>query len=104
LIAVVPSVVIRLGRRELEPFNTRHPAIKDRILEKLEQRATIDWPDHPRMRNDLPGRVTNTMADAICSSRHRQLGRPLMTTAHTIRRPSGNRFNVGRRGTISGGR
>jgi hypothetical protein len=63
LIAVVPSVVIRLGRRELEPFNTRHPAIKDRILEKLEQRATIDWPDHPRMRNDLPGRVTNTMAD-----------------------------------------
>jgi len=60
---VVPSVVIRLGRQELEPFNTRHPAIKDRILEKLEQRATIDWPDHPRMRNDLPGRVTNTMAD-----------------------------------------
>ena len=35
LIAVVPSVVIRLGRRELEPFITRHPAIKDRILEKL---------------------------------------------------------------------
>ena len=60
---MVPSVVIRLGRRELEPFNTRHPAIKDRILEKLEQRATIDGPEHPRMRNDLPGRVTNTIAD-----------------------------------------
>ena len=29
------SVVIRLGRRELEPFMARHPSIKDRVLEKL---------------------------------------------------------------------
>ena len=35
VVAVAPSVVIRLGRRELEPFMTRHPSIKDRVLEKL---------------------------------------------------------------------
>jgi CRP/FNR family transcriptional regulator, cyclic AMP receptor protein len=35
VIAVAPSVVIRLGRRELEPFIARHPLIKDRVLEKL---------------------------------------------------------------------
>jgi CRP/FNR family transcriptional regulator, cyclic AMP receptor protein len=35
LIAVAPSVVIRLGRREFEPFIARHPSIKDRVLEKL---------------------------------------------------------------------
>jgi CRP/FNR family transcriptional regulator, cyclic AMP receptor protein len=35
LIAVAPSVVIRLGRRELEPFMARHPSVKDRVLEKL---------------------------------------------------------------------
>jgi CRP/FNR family transcriptional regulator, cyclic AMP receptor protein len=35
VIAVAPSVVIRLGRREFEPFLRRHPAIKDRVLEKL---------------------------------------------------------------------
>jgi CRP-like cAMP-binding protein len=35
VIAVAPSVVIRLGRRELEPFMRRHASIKDRALEKL---------------------------------------------------------------------
>ena len=35
VVAVAPSVVIRLGRRELEPFMTRYPSIKDRVLEKL---------------------------------------------------------------------
>jgi len=35
VVAVAPSVVIRLGRRELEPFMARHPSIKDRVLEKL---------------------------------------------------------------------
>ncbi|MDQ6936153.1 MAG: Crp/Fnr family transcriptional regulator [Actinomycetota bacterium] len=35
VVAVAPSVVIRLGRRELEPFMARHPSIKDRALEKL---------------------------------------------------------------------
>ncbi len=35
VVAVAPSVVIRVGRRELEPFMTRHPSIKDRALEKL---------------------------------------------------------------------
>jgi CRP/FNR family transcriptional regulator, cyclic AMP receptor protein len=35
VIAVAPSVVIRLGRRELEPFIARHPSTKDRALEKL---------------------------------------------------------------------
>lgn len=35
VIAVAPSVVIRLGRREFEPFMRRHPSIKDRALEKL---------------------------------------------------------------------
>ena len=35
VIAVAPSVVIRLGRRELEPFMARHPSIKDRVIEKL---------------------------------------------------------------------
>jgi CRP-like cAMP-binding protein len=35
VIAVAPSVVIRLGRREIEPFMARHPSIKDRVLERL---------------------------------------------------------------------
>jgi CRP-like cAMP-binding protein len=35
VIAVAPSVVIRLGRRELEPFMARHPSVKDRVIEKL---------------------------------------------------------------------
>ena len=35
VIAVAPSVVIRLGRREFEPFMARYPSIKDRVLEKL---------------------------------------------------------------------
>jgi CRP-like cAMP-binding protein len=35
VIAVAPSVVIRLGRRQLEPFMARHPSIKDRVIEKL---------------------------------------------------------------------
>jgi CRP/FNR family transcriptional regulator, cyclic AMP receptor protein len=35
VIAVAPSVVIRIGRRELEPFMARYPSIKDRVLEKL---------------------------------------------------------------------
>jgi CRP-like cAMP-binding protein len=35
VVAVEPSVVIRLGRRELEPFMGRHPSIKDRVIEKL---------------------------------------------------------------------
>jgi CRP/FNR family cyclic AMP-dependent transcriptional regulator len=35
VIATAPSVVIRLGRRELEPFLARHPPVKDRVLEKL---------------------------------------------------------------------
>jgi CRP-like cAMP-binding protein len=35
VVAVAPSVVIRLGRRELEPFMARHPSIKDRVIEKL---------------------------------------------------------------------
>jgi CRP/FNR family cyclic AMP-dependent transcriptional regulator len=35
VIAVAPSVVIRLGRRELLPFIARHPSVKDRVLEKL---------------------------------------------------------------------
>ena len=35
VVAVAPSVVIRLGRREFEPFMTRYPSIKDRVLEKL---------------------------------------------------------------------
>jgi CRP/FNR family cyclic AMP-dependent transcriptional regulator len=34
-IAVAPCVVIRIGRRELEPFIARHPSIKDRVIEKL---------------------------------------------------------------------
>ena len=32
-IALEPSVIIRLGRRELSPFIDAHPAIKDRLLE-----------------------------------------------------------------------
>lgn len=35
LVAVAPSVVIRLGRRKFEPFMIRYPSIKDRVLEKL---------------------------------------------------------------------
>lgn len=35
VIAVAPSVVVHLGRRELEPFIARHPSIKDRVLERL---------------------------------------------------------------------
>jgi CRP-like cAMP-binding protein len=35
VIALAPSVIIRLGRRELEPFMRRHPSTKDRALEKL---------------------------------------------------------------------
>lgn len=35
MIAVAPSVVIRLGRRELTPFLEAHPVIKDRALEGL---------------------------------------------------------------------
>jgi len=35
VIAVAPSVVVRLGRRELEPFMARYPSIKDRVLERL---------------------------------------------------------------------
>jgi CRP/FNR family cyclic AMP-dependent transcriptional regulator len=35
VIAIAPSVVIRLGRREFEPFMGRYPSIKDRVLEKL---------------------------------------------------------------------
>ena len=35
VIAVAPSVVIRLGRRELTPFMARHPSVKDRALEGL---------------------------------------------------------------------
>jgi CRP/FNR family cyclic AMP-dependent transcriptional regulator len=35
VIAVAPSVVIRLGRRELEPFMARNPPVKDRVIEKL---------------------------------------------------------------------
>jgi CRP/FNR family transcriptional regulator, cyclic AMP receptor protein len=35
VVAVAPSVVIRLGRREFEPFMARHPSVKDRVLEKL---------------------------------------------------------------------
>jgi CRP-like cAMP-binding protein len=33
--AVAPTVVIRLDRRELEPFMRRHPQVKDRALEGL---------------------------------------------------------------------
>jgi len=35
VIAVAPSVVIRLGRRELVPFMQRHVSVKDRALEGL---------------------------------------------------------------------
>jgi CRP-like cAMP-binding protein len=35
VVAVGPCVVIRLGRRELEPFIAAHPSIKDRVIEKL---------------------------------------------------------------------
>jgi CRP-like cAMP-binding protein len=35
VMAVAPSVVVRLARRELEPFMARYPSIKDRVLERL---------------------------------------------------------------------
>jgi CRP/FNR family cyclic AMP-dependent transcriptional regulator len=35
VIATRPSVLVRLGRRELVPFMARHPSTKDRALEKL---------------------------------------------------------------------
>ncbi len=33
--ATTPTVVIRVDRRDLEPFMVRHPWMKDRVLEKL---------------------------------------------------------------------
>jgi CRP/FNR family transcriptional regulator, cyclic AMP receptor protein len=35
VIAIRPTVVIRLHRRELVPFMARHPSVKDRVLESL---------------------------------------------------------------------
>lgn len=35
VIAVVPSTIIRLDRRDLTPFMARHPSVKDRVLETL---------------------------------------------------------------------
>lgn len=35
VVALVPSVVIRLGRNQLAPFMEQHPSIKDRALERL---------------------------------------------------------------------
>jgi CRP-like cAMP-binding protein len=35
VIAIAPTVIIRLGRRELVPFMAEHPSIKDRALEGL---------------------------------------------------------------------
>jgi CRP-like cAMP-binding protein len=40
-VAVTPAVVIRLDRRDLEPFMQRNPAVKDRALEGLA--ATVRW-------------------------------------------------------------
>lgn len=39
--AVSPAIVIRLDRRDLEPFMRRHPSVKDRALEGLA--AGVRW-------------------------------------------------------------
>jgi CRP-like cAMP-binding protein len=35
VVATEPTVLLRLDRRDLEPFMARHPSIKDRVLEKF---------------------------------------------------------------------
>jgi CRP/FNR family cyclic AMP-dependent transcriptional regulator len=35
VLAVQPTVVVRLGRRDLDPFMARHGGVKDRVLEAL---------------------------------------------------------------------
>jgi len=75
LIAVAPSVVIRLGRREFEPFIARHPSIKDRVLEKLA--SNTRWQTtmiSSLLSRSLTDRLVLRLLELVDSSRERGAG------------------------------
>jgi CRP-like cAMP-binding protein len=78
VIAVAPSVVIRLGRREFEPFMSRYPSIKDRVLEKLA--SNTRWQTtmiSALMSRSLTDRLVLRLLELVDSSPDRVAGRPV---------------------------
>ena len=75
VVAVAPSVVIRLGRRELVPFMARHPSIKDRVLEKLASNSR--WQTtmiSSLMNRSLADRLVLRLLELVDSSPERAAG------------------------------
>jgi CRP/FNR family cyclic AMP-dependent transcriptional regulator len=75
VIAVAPSVVIRLDRREFEPFVARHPSIKNRVLEKLA--SNTRWQTtmiSSLMSRSLTDRLVLRLLELVDSSRDRGAG------------------------------
>ncbi|MDQ6659267.1 MAG: Crp/Fnr family transcriptional regulator [Actinomycetota bacterium] len=73
--AVAPSVVIRLGRRELEPFIARHPSVKDRVLERLA--SDTRWQTtmiSSLLSRSLTDRLVLRLLELVDSSPERQAG------------------------------
>jgi CRP/FNR family cyclic AMP-dependent transcriptional regulator len=77
MIAVAPSVVIRLGRRELTPFLARHPTVKDRALEGLA--SATRWQTtmiSALLSRSLPDRLLLRLLEHVDSSPERRNGLP----------------------------
>lgn len=69
-VALEPSVLIRLPRRELQPFIDRHPQIKDRALERLA--SDLRWMSSmivSMVRRSLADRVALRLLELVDSSR-----------------------------------
>jgi CRP-like cAMP-binding protein len=75
VVAVAASVVIRLGRRELEPFMARHPSIKDRVIEKLA--SNTRWQTtmiSALLTRSLTDRLVLRLLELVDSSQDRRAG------------------------------
>ena len=69
-VALEPSVLIRLPRRELQPFIDRHPVIKDRVLERLA--SDLRWQSSMIVsvfRRSLADRVALRLLELVDSSK-----------------------------------
>jgi CRP/FNR family cyclic AMP-dependent transcriptional regulator len=98
--AIAPSVMIRLGRRELQPFLARHPSIKDRALEKLA--SNTRWQTtmiSSLLSRSLRDRLVLRLLELVDSSPEREAGlstTPKITQTTLAAMVGVNRENVNR--------
>jgi len=77
VVAVVPTVLIRVDRRDLVPFMARHPSVKDRALEGLA--SNTRWQTTmiaSQARRSLPDRIGLRLLELVDTSPERVDGMP----------------------------